>query len=301
MIAKTQALWDALTGKTAPLLVVALSVLAYSNALSGPFVFDDLPAIVENELLPPESLSDCFSAPAGSTASGRPLVALSFALNHALFGLEVGGWHVTNLILHVLTALALLSLTRRTITSAGALGADQVATVIALLWSIHPLLTDAVNLVASRSELLVSLSYLCVLLCLTKSADTPRPWAGLCVLASCLGMASKEVMVSAPLIAIAWDRAFLSGSWRAAWAARRGLYLGLAASWLVLLLCFLASDRGESVTLGAEAVSPLHSLFTQTGAITHYLGLLFWPQQLSIDYEGWAVARSVAPGVPQIS
>ena len=300
MNAKIQALWDALTGRAAPLIVAAACALAYSNALGGPFVFDDLPAIVENELLPPESLRDCFSAPAGSTASGRPLVALSFALNHALFGLEVTGWRATNLILHALTALALLTLARETLRRAGCAEADSIAFTISLLWSVHPLLTDAVNLVASRSELLVSLSYLCVLLCLMRSADTPRPCTALCVLASCLGMASKEVMVSAPVIAITWDRVFLSGSWRAAWAARRALYLGLALSWLILIACVLAADRGESVSLGAEAMSPLHSLFTQSGAITHYLGLFFWPQQLSIDYQGWTVARSIAPVLPQI-
>lgn len=301
MNAKIQSLWDALTGRAAPLLVIAACALAYANALGGPFVFDDLPAIVESELLPPASFAECFAAPAGSTASGRPLVALSFALNHALFGTEVTGWHATNLLLHILAALALLSLARETLGRRGHEGGDAAALSIALLWSVHPLLSDAVNLVASRSELMVSLAYLCVLLCLTKSAQAARPWTALCILASLCGMASKEVMVTAPLIALAWDRAFLSGSWRAAFSARRGLYLGLALSWLLLAACVLSADRGESVTLGSSAVSPLQSLFTQAGALTHYLRLFFWPAQLSIDYAGWPVARSVAPVLPQLS
>ena len=285
-------------GKAAPLLVIALSVLAYSNAQRGPFVFDDLPAIVENELLPPEGLRECLTAPPGSTASGRPLVALSFALNHALSGMEVSSWRATNLLLHTLTALALLALARATLASAGREG--RAATVIALLWSAHPLLTDAVNLVASRSELLVSLAYLCVLLCLMKCAEAPRPWSALCVLACCLGMASKEVMLSAPLIALAWDRTFLTGSWRAAWRARRGLYMWLAASWLILLACILTGDRGASVTLGADAVSPLRSLLTQAGAITHYISLTFWPTELSIDYADWPIARGMDEVLPEL-
>ena len=92
-----------------------------------------------------------------------------------------------------------------------------------------------------------------------------------------------------------------TGSWRAAWTARRSLYLGLGASWLLLCACVLSADRGESVSLGSAAVSSSQSLFTQAGALTHYLRLFFWPTQLSIDYAGWPVARSVAPVLPQLS
>jgi len=299
MNARTQSLWNVLSGRAAPLLVIAACALAYANALAGPFVFDDLPAIVENELLPPTTFTEWFSAPAGSTASGRPLVAFSFALNHALFGEVVTGWHATNLILHALCALVLLGLTRETLTRTGHEHPGPIAFAVALLWSLHPLLTDAVNLVASRSELLVSLAYLLVLYCLSKAATAKSPWTLLCVLACAAGMASKEVMVSAPLIAFAWDRTFLAGSWRAAWTARRGLHLSLAVTWLVLVVCVLTSDRGDSVSLGGTVVSTWESLCTQAGAIVHYLRLLFWPAPLSIDYAGWPVVRDFTQVLPQ--
>ena len=300
MNAKIQSIWNVLSGQAAPLWVVAACALAYSNALGGPFVFDDLPAIVENQHLPPGSFTDWFAAPGGSTASGRPLVALSFALNHALSGFEVTGWHLTNLALHIFAAVALLLLARDTLARAGHERSRELAFSVAALWSLHPLLSDAVNLIASRSELMVSLAYLCVLLCLTRSAGAARPWATLCVLASFLGMASKEVMVTAPFVALAWDRTFLSGSWRAAWTARRNLYLGLASSWLLLAACMLTADRGESVTLGSEAVNTLESLFTQAGALAHYVQLFLWPAPLSIDYAGWGVTRSITPVLPQV-
>ena len=299
MNARTQSLWNVLSGRAAPLLVIAACALAYANALAGPFVFDDLPAIVENELLPPTNFTEWFSAPAGSTASGRPLVAFSFALNHALFGEAVTGWHATNLLLHALCALVLLGLTRETLTRTGHEHPGPVAFAVALLWSLHPLLTDAVNLVASRSELLVSLAYLLVLYCLSKAATAKSPWTLLCVLACAAGMASKEVMVTAPLIAFAWDRTFLCGSWRAAWSARRGLHLSLAVTWLVLVVCVLTSDRGDSVSLGGTVVSTWESLCTQAGAIVHYLRLLFWPAPLSIDYAGWPVVRDFTQVLPQ--
>jgi protein O-mannosyl-transferase len=291
--------WKGLLWTAAPLVIVAACALTYSNALEGPFVFDDLPAIVNNDLLPPSSFSECFSAPVGSTASGRPVVALSFALNHALCGDEVLGWHATSLILHLLSALALFGLARETLARMGNARAASLAATITLAWALHPILTDAVNLVASRSELFVSLFYLLVLYCLTRSAANKKPWVALCVSACALGMASKEVMVSAPLVAFAWDRYFLSGSWSAAWKERRGLYLSLASTWIVLGLCAWSAERGESISLAALAVSPWESLCTQAGAITHYLRLLLWPGPLSIDYAGWPVATGISTVLPQ--
>jgi len=284
----------------APFLILAACALAYSNALEGPFVFDDLPAIVNNALLPPSSLSEHFSAPPGSTASGRPLVALSFALNHALSGEDVFGWHLVNLFLHALSALLLFCLARETLSRMGHERALPLATTISLCWSLHPLLTDAVNLVASRSELFVSLFYLSTLLCLTKSVTKGSPWARLCVLACALGMTSKEVMVSAPLVALAWDRYFLAGSWSAAFKARGKLHLSLLSTWLVLALCVWSAERGESVALGALAMSPWDSLCTQAGALTQYLRLILWPSPLSLDYAGWPVATGLTDVLPQM-
>ncbi len=58
-------------------------------------------------------------------------------------------------------------------------------------------------------------------------------WSGVAVVAPILVMASKEVMATAPLLALAYDRAFIADSLRQVWQQRRGLYLGLFASWSV--------------------------------------------------------------------
>ena len=58
-------------------------------------------------------------------------------------------------------------------------------------------------------------------------------------------MGCKEVAVSAPLVVLLYDRAFLAGSFREAWRRRRGLYVGLAAAWLWLAsLLKFAGGRG---------------------------------------------------------
>ena len=109
--------------------------------------------------------------------------------------------------------------------------ATPLALAIALLWAVHPLQTESVTYIVQRAESLVGLFYLLTLYCFIRGAGgSARPvcWYAGSALACLLGMASKEVMVSAPLIVLLYDRAFLAGSFREAWRRRWGLYLALA-------------------------------------------------------------------------
>ena len=89
-------------------LIALATLAAYANSFSGPFVFDDQASIVENKtiqhlwpiwkpLCPPSH---------GETVSGRPLVNLSLAVDYAISGLKVWSYHATNLLIHILAALA---------------------------------------------------------------------------------------------------------------------------------------------------------------------------------------------------
>jgi tetratricopeptide (TPR) repeat protein len=98
------------------------------------------------------------------------------------------------------------------------------------------------------------------------------------------GMATKEVMVSAPLIVLLYDRTFVAGSWRAAWARRKVYYSSLAATWLLLGWLVLGADnRGGTAGLGLKDSVWTYAL-TQTRAIVLYLRLALWPQSQVFDY-----------------
>ena len=105
-----------------------------------------------------------------------------------------------------------------------------------MLWVVHPLDSESVSYLTQRTKSLMALFYLLTLY----AAIRPPPlhavdlWTAAAVVASALGMASKESMVTAPVMVLLFDRVFLYGSWREAWAERRHLYGGLAASWVVL-------------------------------------------------------------------
>jgi tetratricopeptide (TPR) repeat protein len=275
------------------LLITLAACAAYHNSFSGPFVFDDIPAILDNpsirHLWP---ITRVMVAPLSSAgANGRPMVNLSLAVNYALGGTNVGGYHVVNLLLHVAVALVLFTLVLRTLRLPSLKGrfatkAWPIALAITLLWTVHPLLTESVTAVIQRNELIVGFFYLLTLYGVVRSCDSASRafWYGWVIAACLLGMASKEVMATAPIMVLLYDRAFLSGSFKQALRQRGRLYLGLAATWLLLgLLIFSHSDRNQTVGFGYGVTWWAYAL-TQCWAIVHYLRLALWPQGLVFDY-----------------
>ena len=123
-------------------------------------------------------------------------------------------------------------------------------------------------------------------------------WFALCVATCLLGMATKEVMVSAPLMVLLYDRTFVAGSFRAAWQRRRALYAGLACTWILLAALMVGSQkRGGTVGFGL-GVSSWEYALTQCRAIVLYLKLSVWPHPLVIDY-GTALATNALEVWPQ--
>jgi tetratricopeptide (TPR) repeat protein len=231
------------------------------------------------------------------------VVNLSLAVNYALGGLNVWGYHVVNLAIHLLGALALYGVVRRTL-RCGSLRdrwgdeARWLALAVALLWVAHPLQTESVTYLIQRSESLMGLFFLLTLYCVVRGATSSvqRGWYAAAIVCCALGMGSKEVMVVAPLVVLLYDRAFLSRSFRAALWARAPLYAGLFGFWLVLVGLFVSSSH-PSVGFGLS-VSPWEYARTQPGVILHYLRLAFWPSPLVIDYDDWPIARTAAAVVP---
>jgi tetratricopeptide (TPR) repeat protein len=272
------------------LLTIAAG-LSYATSFQGEFVYDDIAAIVENETIRHLSWAALFP-PAGVTTSGRPLVNLSFALNYALGGEAVAGYHVFNLLIHVAAGLALFGLVRRTLELPALRGrfsvaAPALAWSVSLLWTLHPLQTESVTYVVQRVESLMGLCYLLTLYGFVRAqtAGAPRRWLGVSVVACLAGMACKEVMVSAPLLVLLLDRGLVAGSFQASWRARSRYYGCLAATWVVLLALVYSTgwNRGGTVGLGVQTGWWEYGL-TQFRAITHYLVLSVWPFPLIFDY-----------------
>ena len=286
----------------AALVIAAAALLAYHNSFGVPFVFDDDMAIVANPSLrnlwtawrPPPELT-------GLPISGRPVVNFSFGLSYAISGSAVWSYHVINLLVHLASGMVLFGVVRRTLLQPGwapRFGAHawELALLAAALWTLHPLQTESVTYISQRAEALVGLLYLLTLWCFIRAIEpgAKSKWGRWAFVSCLLGMATKEVMVSAPLFVALYDRAFVAGTWREVWVRHRKLLLALASTWL-LLGWFVVQEggaRGQSAGFGL-GVPWWAYLLKQCEAIVLYLRLSFWPYPLVLDY-GTGVVWSVA-------
>jgi tetratricopeptide (TPR) repeat protein len=299
--------WLAVTG-----LVVAVS-LVYWNSLGAPFLFDDTGAVVHNPTIRHLASAAVLNPPSdGSTTTGRPLVNFSFAVNYALSGERVWSYHALNVAIHALAALTLMGLVRRTLRTAVLRerfgpAAGSLGFVTALLWALHPLQTESVVCIAQRTESLCGLFYLLTLYGFVRGADSPpasgavlppasgpRAWFACSVISCLLGLATKEVAATAPLLVLLYDRTFLAGSFAAAWQRRWKYYSALACTWLLLAWLVLRSGGARGVAAGfGLGISWWNYLLQQCEALVLYLKLSFWPHPLVLDY-GTQVAHSAA-------
>lgn len=288
----------------AGLTLVLAAMAAYHNSLRVPFVFDDDAAIVSNstirQLWPPWQ---ALSPPAnGAGVTGRPLVNFSLAINYAIGGTDVRGYHAMNLVLHILVALILWGLLRRTwrqpvLQGKFPAGTELAAWTVALLWTVHPLLTESVVCVVQRNEIMGALFYLLTLYGFVRattalSVTASRGWQVVSICACFFGMASKEIVATAPVLVLLYDRTFVAGTFRESWQRRKYFYGALACSWGLLAWLMLHTQQRSGTVGFGLGVSSWEYLLTQCWALTTYLKLSFWPHPLVVDY-GTMVAKGI--------
>lgn len=267
------------------LVFLAIGLGIYANALDNPFIYDDLIAIVENpdirQIWPPVWMAPSIEAHAAVNA--RPVVALSLALNYAFDNLLPRFYHVFNLAIHVLNTVLLCGLVRQTVLMVRpAWPAATLGLACASLWLVHPLVSQCINYAIQRTELLMAFFYLGTLSAVVLGIRN-KGWHAGAVLCCALGMASKEVMVSAPLIILCYDRTFAAGSFSGALSERRWLYAGLAATWGVLAWLQIRMPHGGSVG-SAWSTEAWNYALNQPEMILRYLQLSLWPHPLLLDY-----------------
>ena len=294
------------------LLLIAAVFAAWANSFAGPFVFDDLPSLLDNPSI--HQLSTGLFPPGGGlTVSGRPVLNLTFALNYALSREAVGSYHAVNLGIHLLAALTLFGLIRRTLRLPAlaprcAADADWLALAITLLWAVHPLQTESVTYIVQRAESLAGLFYLLTLYCFSRSASSAHParWFAASAASCLLGALTKESTATAPLLVLLYDRTFVSGSFRGAWLRHRSFHVALMTNWLVLAgLVFATANRGGTTGFGTPVAAWQYALI-QLHAVAHYLRLSFWPHPLVFDYGPfqavpvWPVVAGAALVVPGV-
>jgi hypothetical protein len=289
------------------LLLAVVLLLLFSNSLHTPFILDDDYVITRNPTIYNLwDLKTVFTPPEnGGTTQGRPLINLSLAINWAISGNNTVSYHIANLMVHIFNAFMLLALVRVTLRNGRRIPAylktsethiSLIGLSVALLWAVHPINAIVINYTIQRAESFMAFFYFATLVGSArmlyqheagKYAAKPMRllavYVGIWAL-SLLGMASKEVMISAPFMVAVYDWAFVSGNLKRMLKKRLGFYVGLFAT--MALVVYFAFDSGtRDGTAGfTDKMSSFDYFQTQWVALVNYIKLVYWPHPLIFDY-----------------
>jgi protein O-mannosyl-transferase len=266
-------------------LLSILAVLVYSNTFSVPFLFDDFRNIINNPLIKePHKLFD-FSNP-------RYAGLFTFALNYYLGGLDVFGYHLVNLSIHIANSFLVYALVLLLFRASGTGTPIQaripwIALVTAMLFILHPIQTQAVTYIAQRLASLSTMFYLLTVVAYFKwrlaSSEGRRPflWYGVALLSTILAMKTKENGFTLPFMILLVEAVFFQSFTKKRWMNLTPFLLTLP----IVPMFWALSEGNQALTKMATTMSRSDYLFTQFRVIITYLRLLVFPIRQNLDYD----------------
>jgi len=283
------------------LLIAVVILIAYSNSFTSSFHFDDNPSIIENTNIKRVSLNNIMSLLSGV----RPVVYLSIMFNYALSGLNVIGWHIFNIAVHIANSffmylLVLWTLNRPMLVKEYGDKARRMALFAALLFGVHPIQTESVTYIITRTELLATFFYLATFLLFIKGTEKNKYlyYVGATFTSLC-AMGSKEWAVTLPAVLILYDYLFLAGGSVKSLLSRWMAYVLIMLTWLqvynTLSISGSESVTATSIGFSVETTSGINKstyILTSLNVIWTYIRLMFLPIHQNLDYD-YKIAKTL--------
>jgi hypothetical protein len=281
-------------------IIAGLILIAYSNTFTASFHFDDNPSIVENASIKRATAHNILDILQGI----RPVVYLSLMLNYQLGGLNVIGFHIFNIGVHIANSIFVYLLMFWTL-NLPALDAKyrekskRMALFGALLFAIHPLQTETVTYIITRTELLATFFYLATFLLFIKGARTKRAsyYVGAFFTAT-LSMGSKEWAVTLPALLMVYDYLFIAEGKARVVTSRWMVYGAVAIPWVIVfrnLDLFASQGSGAGIGFNVATTSGITAKtywLTSLNVVWTYIRLLFLPIKQNLDYD-YPIARTL--------
>jgi len=271
-------------------LITALPVLIYLNSLGNTFVYDDYLTVTNNHFIREwRYLSAFFNQKyfvISNELTYRPVVTFSYFVDYALWQLKPWGYHLTNIIIHTINAylvyFAAYCLFRNRTT----------AFISCLLFSLHPIFSEAVNAISYREDLLSATFLLAAFILFVTYHQNPTKRSfviryPLSLLAYLLAMVSKETAIVLPLLILSYE--FILK--KIPIPNRRHLirrlitnYAGylVVGGFYLFLRFYLIHNPGEWIAYPGDSV--FVNFIMMTKVVGYYLKLLFIPAPLNADY-----------------
>jgi Flp pilus assembly protein TadD len=250
---------------------LAVAVVPNLNTLNGGFHYDDEHALVRNTHLRQLSAVPGFFFDSATFSSEpdmamyRPLLQTTFALNYALGGYNAWNWHLVNVLLHALAAMGGLALFRRLLPPAPALAAG-------LLFAVHPVHSQAVNYLSSRSE---TMCMALVLWALVLLQDRRGVWSAVAYAAALLTKSAAVALLPVAVL-LQWRLPPHRRDWRPL----------LPHGVVTVLYLSLISAEGFLPRSISQSVRPFdEQIWTQLKALIYYLQMTVLPRGLSVEHD----------------
>jgi len=279
------------------LAITFLCSIIYSNALQGPFVFDDLHDIRVNQFIRLDSfgLQGLYDAAFSSPSTTRPVANISFALNYYTGGDDVIGFHLTNIAIHLVCGFLVYFITLLTLRQIAIIqnqGSQHLsdhsmilmAVFTAFIFIAHPIQTQSVTYIVQRMSSLAALFYFLSLLLyiLGRRVELNRRrwylWLG-CLGSWILALGSKQTAITLPIIVILYEWYFFQDL-NKGWIKQNIInFLGLILILILIGLIYLGVNPIDRILSGYDSrdFSIGERLLTQFRVLVYYISLLFYP------------------------
>ncbi len=272
-------------------ILICLTVYAgYINTLSNPFIFDDRHMISENNYIKhietlPKLFTDKITSLPITKGMWRPLLMLSLAFNYFLSGLSPHSYHLMNILIHFLNAV-LLYLLLETFLKELSLGRRLGLT---LIFCLHPINTEAVTYISSRSVTMCAFFILSGFYCYVRWRHDRKTRFFIVSLTSYIfALMTKEIALILPMLIITYEFIYNKNFWK----ERREVILGFLPFLLITLgyIFMIKLIFNEVFGLFAKAKSALvtrsysSNILTQGAVSFFYLYLFFYPFNLCVDH-----------------
>lgn len=289
------------------LIVVGLTFLIYSRSLEGPFTFDDIANIAENShiRLREITLHGLWDSGFGSPSSNRPVANVSFALNYFFHGYDVTGYHLANIVIHIINGFLLFFLMKITleINKKNSSGPDLdketslclPAFVATILWLVHPLHTESVSYVVQRMTSMASMFYVLSLLLYAYGRTSEGSWKKCILYCGCIGsgilaIGTKEIAITLPAFIFIYEWYFFQGLRRQWLRSQAVSFLLVAALSIVIMFLYFGSlDIWDKILIWYQVhgLTPIQRLLTEPRVVVYYISLLVFPHpsRLNLYYD----------------
>lgn len=278
-----------------------ICAVIYGNSLRAPFVFDDAPNITLNPHIRLRELSlPSLAALFKYYKFNRPLANFSFAINYFLNRYDVFGYHVVNVLIHLVNGLLVFRLACLTL---GFQKKDTPARfaasfLAAALWLTNPVHTQSVTYVVQRMNSLAALFYLASMILyiqarkiLQKASDrkaTAAMYLFFSVVSGICSMGCKEIAVTLPLMIFLYEWFFISDLPRGFVKEKAPYLLVIGLGGLLVSFIYFGVNPLEAILLkyDTQSFTLKERLLTQPRVIVDYLSLLLLPlpERLTIDH-----------------